>query len=138
VARRAGCRLLAELQPGLTAIAHADQLSQVMDDVLANALRFGAGRPVRLSACPQEAGHVRISVIDEGPGMSAEEAARIFTLFHKPRGKLEPGLGVGLWVAGRLVAAMGGRIWMQSNPGHGAHVHVMLAAPDAAEIATPG
>jgi signal transduction histidine kinase len=93
---------------------------------------------VRLSACPQEAGHVRISVIDEGPGMSAEEAARIFTLFHKPRGKLEPGLGVGLWVAGRLVAAMGGRIWMQSNPGHGAHVHVMLAAPDAAEIATPG
>ncbi len=141
-ARRAGCCFSAEVAPGLVVIAHAEQLSQVLDDVLANALRFGAGRPVRLCARAADAalagaGAAVISVIDQGPGMPAEEAARIFTLFHKPRGKLEPGLGVGLWVAARLVAAMGGRIWMESNPGHGAHVHVSLAAPAAAAIAPP-
>ncbi len=137
VARRAGCHLLTELQPGLVAIAHEDHLSQVLDDVLANALRFGAGRPVRFHACADQDGQVLISVSDEGPGMTEEEAARIFTLFHKPRGKLEPGLGVGLWVAARLVAAMGGRILMQSRPGHGAHVHVILAASASPPIAPP-
>jgi signal transduction histidine kinase len=80
---------------------------------------------------------VLISVIDQGPGMRPQDAAQIFTLFHKPRGKLEPGLGVGLWVAARLIAHMGGRIWMESNPGEGAHVYVSLAAAAPAAIAQP-
>ncbi len=133
-ARRAGCGLAVEAAPGLVAAAHAESLAQVLDYLLTNAFRFGAGRPVRLVAAPEERG-VLISVIDHGPGLSAAEAARVFGLFHRPRGRLEPGFGVGLWVAARLISAMGGLIRVESRPGEGAHFHVSLAAPCSGAIA---
>jgi len=126
-ARRAGCGLEVDATPGLVAVAHAESLAQVLDDLLANAFRFGAGRPVLLRAAADGAG-VAISVIDHGPGLSAGEAENVFGLFHRQRGKLEPGFGVGLWVAAELVAAMGGRIRVESTQDHGAHFCVSLAA----------
>jgi signal transduction histidine kinase len=135
-ARRAGCAFVIETVPGLTAAAHAESLAQVVDYLLANAFRFGAGRPVRLLAAPEAEG-VRISVIDHGPGLSTAEADRVFGLFHRPRGILEPGFGVGLWVAAQLVSAMGGQIHVQSTHGCGAHFHVSLVAPSGGAIAPP-
>jgi signal transduction histidine kinase len=133
-ARRAGCDLAVEAAPGLVAAAHAESLAQVLDDLLANAFRFGAGRPVCLRAARDEAG-VLVSVTDHGPGLGAGEAERVFGLFGRPRGTLEPGFGVGLWVAAQLVSAMGGRIRVESTQGRGAHFHVSLAAPFGATIA---
>jgi len=135
-ARRAGCDLAVEAERGLVAAAHAESLAQVLDDLLANAFRFGAGRPVRLRAARDGAGVV-ISVIDHGPGLTAAEATHVFGLFHRPRGTLEPGFGVGLWVAAQLVSAMGGRIGVHTSPGDGAHFYVSLAAQPGAAIA-PG
>ncbi len=135
-ARRAGCDLSVEAMPGLVAAAHAESLSQVLDDLLANAFRFGAGRPVCLRAAADGA-DVAIWVIDHGPGLDAGEAERVFGLFHRQRGTLEPGFGVGLWVAAELVSAMGGRIRVESTPGDGARFHVRLAAAGGAGIAPP-
>jgi signal transduction histidine kinase len=137
MARRAGCALRVEAVPGLLAMASEAPLAQVLDYLLANAFRFGAGRPVTLRAEADEAGRMVASVIDQGPGLDEAAASSVFEPFQRPRGALEPGLGVGLWVAAQLVAAMGGRLWVQSTPGHGAHFHVTLATPDGHMVA-PG
>ncbi len=128
IARRAGCTIRIEAGAGLVAAAHADSLAQVLDYLLANAFRFGAGRPVSLTAQAAPPGHVTIAVADQGPGLGPDEAARVFRLYSRPRFTLEPGLGVGLWVAGQLVTAMGGRIRVESVPGQGAQFYVTLAA----------
>jgi signal transduction histidine kinase len=137
MARRAGCPLRVEAVPGLVALASEAPLAQVLDYLLANAFRFGAGRPVTLRAAAGSAGQVVASVIDQGPGLDEAAAARIFQPFQQPRGALEPGLGVGLWVAAQLAAAMGGRLGVESRPGQGAQFRVTLATPEAAAVA-PG
>jgi len=151
MARRAGCFLALDADHGLQVLADAPALAQVLDTLLANALRFGAGRPVHVLArplaseraasnrCVGDSRMVVISVIDQGPGVSPEDATRIFGLFQRPRGMLEPGLGIGLCVAAGLVSAMGGDIGCDSTresaenacaEGSGAHFHVSLPCPE--------
>jgi signal transduction histidine kinase len=126
-ARLAGCTLAVELAPGLVAMADAKALRQVMIQLLANAFRFGAGRPVRVIARRTQDGQAAITVADQGPGIEAEKAEHLFALFEQTRPPLEPGLGIGLWVAAQLVAAMGGTIAAESPPGGGAQFNVRLA-----------
>jgi signal transduction histidine kinase len=137
MARRAGCALVLEVAPGLVAEANADALSQVLGHILANALRFGAGRPVRVAGRRDAGGSVVITIADQGPGIDTARAARLFGLFQQARAPLEPGLGIGLWVSAQLVAAMGGTIAVQGGPGAGAHFHVSLPSPPAHSVAPP-
>jgi two-component system OmpR family sensor kinase len=98
----------------------------VVENLLSNALKFGAAKPVviRLRSDGQEA---QLDVQDHGIGMSPEQQNRIF-------GRLEQvvshhrgsGFGVGLWVANRLVSAMDGRITVSSRPGEGSTFTVTL------------
>jgi len=135
VSRRAGCILSVDAMPGLRALANEESLGQLLEYLLVNAFRFGAGRPVILRARSADDGRVLISVIDRGPGMDAEEAANAFRLFDRPRDDREPGLGVGLWVASQLAGTMGGRLWVESELGKGAQFHVSLASADVSPVA---
>ena len=137
MARLASCALVLDVAPGLVAEANADALSQVLGHILANALRFGAGRPVRVAAHHDPVGRVVITIADQGPGIDTARAARLFALFQQARAPLEPGLGIGLWVSAQLVAAMGGTIGVQSSLGAGAHFHVSLPSPPAHSVAPP-
>jgi signal transduction histidine kinase len=135
MARLARCTLELDVAPGLVAVANADALTQVLGHILANAFRFGAGRPVRVSARQDSPDAVLITITDEGPGIDAAKAAGLFALFHKTRPPLEPGLGIGLWVCAQLVAGMGGTIGVQTDQGRGAIFHVRLPAPQARSVA---
>jgi signal transduction histidine kinase len=128
IARLAGCELELAVAPGLSAVANAEALEHVLGHILANAFRFGAGRPVRLSARLDVSGDPRITISDHGPGVSADKVASLFAL----------------WVSARLTGAMGGRISVDSLPGDGTHVHVSLphappgsVAPAAQTLQTP-
>jgi signal transduction histidine kinase len=57
-------------------------------------------------------------VRDEGPGIPAEEQARIFQRFHRASTGTQ-GMGLGLYLCQRLVEAHGGRLWVESVPGQG-------------------
>jgi signal transduction histidine kinase len=129
MARLANCTLILAVSPGLKAVANTEALSEVLGHVLANAFRFGAGRPVRLSAQHTPSGSVVITISDQGPGVDAAKATRLFTLLQQTRAPLEPGLGIGLWVSAQLMSAMGGTISVESPPGQGAHFHVSLPPP---------
>ncbi len=136
MARLAGCELLLAVAPGLELLGNAEALGQVLGHLLANALRFGAGRPVRLSAAQGPSGGCVIGIADQGPGIAADKLQGLFALFTEQRAPLEPGLGIGLWVASRLVAAMGGTISVDSSPGQGTHFHVNLPGSQFLPVAS--
>jgi signal transduction histidine kinase len=101
--------------------ADADAFNHVLVNLLTNAVKFSpAGSRVRV--CAQRAGdEVVVSVTDEGAGIAPDEQERIFDRFYQSRnGDHARGTGIGLTIAQRFTAQHGGRIWVESEPGHGA------------------
>jgi signal transduction histidine kinase len=117
----------------------ADQgaLRQVLDNLLANAAKYGRGAPVRLLAA-EEGDVVRIEVVDEGPGLPAGEHARIFELFYRSPAneRRASGTGIGLFVVEQLVAAMHGSVEASPVEPHGLRVTVRLPV-DPAHVPGP-
>ncbi len=98
------------------------RLEQVFMNLLTNALKFtpSPGRiVVRLADLGDEA---EVAVADSGPGISQEELPLLFEQFvQTASGRAKGGSGLGLLICRHLVEAHGGRIWAESEPGHGAH-----------------
>ncbi|MFT3916476.1 MAG: GAF domain-containing sensor histidine kinase [Anaeromyxobacteraceae bacterium] len=108
------------------------RIGQVLENLLANAVKFGRGRPVelRLEALP---GEVRMTVRDEGIGIALEDQARIFDRFTRAVSRRSyGGLGLGLWIARRAVEAHGGTLSVESREGEGATFRVALPLESAA------
>jgi two-component system, OmpR family, sensor histidine kinase KdpD len=94
----------------------------VLRQVVGNALKYSRpGTPVRLRAYAQEE-CVVVSVTDLGPGIPAEEQARIFEKYYRGQGGHSQitGMGMGLPIARQVVEAHQGRMWVESQPGAGA------------------
>jgi PAS domain S-box-containing protein len=98
------------------------RIDQVLGNLLSNALRYAPPHePVEVRLVPQGR-EVIFEVRDWGPGIPIDEQSRIFERFHRVGHYMtrEPGgAGLGLYLAKRLVEAMGGRIWVSSRLGHG-------------------
>jgi CheY-like chemotaxis protein len=74
-------------------------------------------------------------VVDTGPGMTAEESARVFRRFEQADyGRLQPGSGLGLAISRELVNLMGGRIGVQSVPGRGSTFSVQLPLAEVTPV----
>jgi signal transduction histidine kinase len=122
--------LCAELAPSLPIIGDGDRLAQVFSNLVDNALKFTpeSGR-VTLRAAQQD-GYAVVSVIDTGVGIYPDDQARIFERFYQVdksrRGGAGRGVGLGLAIAAQIVAAHGGRISVQSQPGQGTAFTVSL------------
>jgi two-component system, OmpR family, phosphate regulon sensor histidine kinase PhoR len=98
-----------------------DRIQQVLVNLLDNAIKYGGGRvTVRVE---NENGFVRISVADEGPGISAGDQQRVFEKFYRgsPQQAHGPGgTGLGLYISRELVRRMDGQLSVSSPPGGGA------------------
>ncbi len=107
-------------------IGDARRIRQILINFVSNALKFSGRGQVSVTVWCKEAGPGRTEVIfavsDEGPGISAEEHARLFTRFERgaaaQQGRV-PGTGLGLALCKGLAEKMGGRIWLESEPGRG-------------------
>jgi signal transduction histidine kinase len=105
-----------------------DRLSieQVLDNLLSNAIRYGEGKPVRLSLSREPTGIV-IRVADQGVGIAPEDCSRIFESFERAVGaRSSGGFGLGLWLARRLTEAQNGTVTVESEPGVGSEFTVRL------------
>ena len=117
-------------------VADRDQLIQLVINLLSNAEKF----------CPETTGLVQldvtagsnaltVSVTDNGPGIARDQQERIFEKFHQVRsgGTGNPlGSGLGLAICRGIVEHLGGRIWVQSEPGKGATFIFTVPCPQAA------
>jgi signal transduction histidine kinase len=138
VAELVDSRLEVALDPDIP-VAKWDRLrlEQVVSNLLSNALKYGAGKPVHLELRAQGA-QVRLTVRDEGIGIEPEVLSRIFGKFE--RGVSERhygGLGLGLYVTRHIVEAMGGTVEATSTPGQGATFTVQLPLRSREEAARP-
>jgi signal transduction histidine kinase len=108
----------------LDAEADGDKLRQILGNLVDNAVKFSpAGGKVAVTARRADDQVVQIRVDDEGIGIPEEEQRRIFTKFYRgesmERDPSTTGTGLGLFIAHGLVAAMGGRMWVESREGAG-------------------
>ena len=107
------------------------RLEQVVVNLLTNALRYGAGKPIRVELI-QLPGAAAIRVSDEGVGIAPEDRARVFEQFVRVGDRLRtPGLGLGLYITKQLVEAHGGTISVESALGEGSTFTVALPAASA-------
>jgi len=102
--------------------ADSDKLHRIILNLLHNAVKFT--RPnttVDVSATLLSDGHVKISVSDEGPGITLEDAEKVFQPFYRvpTTPKQSKGAGLGLAIAKLLVELHHGRLWVEAVPGHG-------------------
>jgi signal transduction histidine kinase len=99
---------------------------------VSNALRHAPDGSTVHVVVSREGGQVLISVRDEGPGLSAEQAAHVFERFYRvdaSRSRAQGGAGIGLAIVRALAEAMDGRVWVRSEgPGRGATFGVALPA----------
>lgn len=113
--------LLMDIPPGLCALADGEMIGRVLANLLHNAIKFTPVEGhIRVSA-QTEGDNVIVAVTDNGPGIPPEALTRIFERFYKvDRARGQSGTGLGLAIARHIVEGHGGRIWAETEPGHGA------------------
>jgi signal transduction histidine kinase len=127
---------LPEVNGDLPVWADRDKITQVLTNLIGNAIKFTPnGGKVRLALeAAAKTGWLRLSVTDSGPGIPAEETGRIFEEFYQVNrrgGEKVKGVGLGLAISKKLVEMHGGRITVESIPGAGSTFSFTLPARPA-------
>jgi two-component system, sensor histidine kinase and response regulator len=127
-AHEKGLEFLAHVAPGLPEALRGDplRLGQILTNFVNNAVKFTEQGEIRLDiGLVEHTGEkvqLKFSVRDSGIGMTKEQAAKLFQPFTQAdmsTTRKHGGTGLGLTICRRLVELMGGRIWLESEPGVG-------------------
>ena len=127
-AHEKGLEFLAHVAPGLPEVLLGDplRLGQILTNFVNNAVKFTEQGEIRLEIEQVERTgekvQLKLSVRDSGIGMTKEQAAKLFQPFTQAdmsTTRKHGGTGLGLTICRRLVELMGGRIWLESEPGVG-------------------
>ncbi len=118
--------------PDLTVRADPDRLEQVLCNLLDNAIKYGReGGTVTVAARSLPNQEVEVSVSDDGPGIPRDSLERVFERFYrvdKARAREQGGTGLGLAIVKHIILSHSGRIWAESEAGHGATFRFTLSA----------
>lgn len=114
--------------PDVGVLADERRVTQVLLNLVTNAIRYNRAEGAVVVGWSVEAGRVRVSVRDTGAGIAAEHLERIFTPFDRLGRDCDEGIGLGLPLARGLTEAMGGRLEVQSEAGRGTTVAMVLPA----------
>lgn len=111
-----------------TVVAHEATLGQSLANLLSNALKFvepGVAPRVRLWTEERD-GWIRIWIADNGIGIPASQHERIFRVFERSHGARYVGTGIGLSIVRKGIERMGGKVGLESEPGHGSRFWIEL------------
>jgi len=117
-----------------TIIADPVQIGQLLQNLIGNAIKYRKpNEPLNIEIVAEAGqGQWRFSVKDNGIGIAAEFAERIFKLFQRLHTKEEyPGTGIGLAICKRITERHGGRIWVESIPDVGSTFSFVIAEKEA-------
>ena len=120
-----------QIEPTLPEVVWGDEVrvKQVLQALVTNGIRFTEAGSVTVRLAGLDEDHWQFQVRDSGPGLTAEDQAIIFDTFRQvenPYTRTHNGMGLGLPIAQRLVAKMGGRLTLESIPGEGSTFTVSL------------
>jgi PAS domain S-box-containing protein len=126
---RAGCTVERTGERQLIGRWDARRVEQVVTNLLTNAMKYGAGRPITIGL-RHEGEHALLSVRDRGIGIEEKDQARIFDRFERAVSLRHfGGFGLGLYISREIVRAHGGNLTVESRPGAGAVFTVRLPCP---------
>lgn len=125
-------------------ISDSSRLRQVLVNLLGNAIRFTSQGEVVLRVWPEsQAGDeltLHFSVRDTGTGIPQDKQQIIFQAFHQADSSItrkHGGTGLGLTISARIIEMLGGRIWVESEPGEGSTFHFTARMEAGHESAQP-
>jgi signal transduction histidine kinase len=103
-------------------VARVDDVRAIFEHLISNAVTFmGDQQAPEIEIGAEDRGdHVEFFVHDNGPGIEAAYHDTVFHLFERLDATAGKGTGVGLTIVKRIVESVGGRVWVESEPGHGA------------------
>ncbi len=108
------------------------QLERAFSNLIENAVRYSAGKPVSIRA-RVVGGRVRVRIVDQGPGIRASDRERVFLPFYRTPGQplTHQGSGLGLAIAKGFIEVNGGRISIESLPGQGTSFIIEFPCADS-------
>src|SRR5262249_39491375 len=117
------------VNPDLAAYADGKLMGILFDNLIGNAWKFTARRPlahIEIGSVTRH-GEPTFFVRDDGAGFDAAHAPKLFVPFHRLHSDAEfKGTGIGLATVHRIIERHGGRIWAESAIGHGATFYFTL------------
>jgi len=140
-ARKRGTVLQSSVPVGLAVLGDGEKLERVLANLLSNALKFVPQEKGLIDIRAERAdGMVRITVADNGPGISPENQALLFRKFSRvdaeeQRKRDISGTGIGLTIVKGIVEGHGGRVWVESEEGKGSRF--LFSIPAAENGALP-
>ena len=122
----AGCRVEMQSEGKLTGRWDPLRLDQVIDNLISNAVKYGAGKPVEVQLS-ENGERVVLEVRDHGIGINPADQRRVFERFERAVSRRRfGGFGLGLWITRKVIEAHGGTIQLMSEPGLGSTFRVEL------------
>jgi signal transduction histidine kinase len=118
---------VSDCAPGALVLADRDALSMIFSNLLENAIKYTRRDGHVLVRSGREGMYVTVSVKDDGIGMSAEDATKVFDEFYRARNEQTasiPGTGLGLSLVKRLTELHEGTVGLSSTPGIGSEFTV--------------
>lgn len=122
----------------LPAIAEFRRVLQILLNLVGNAIRYSPDKSQIWIRLEDAGARARLIVADQGPGLSADQQARVFEKFERLGRSDEGGSGLGLYISRRLARAMGGDLSIDSAPGQGARFILEVPADLLAQAPTTG
>ena len=142
-AQKKGLKLVCDLPADLPTTVEGDpgRIRQILTNLCDNAIKFTRQGEITITAAFQKVGadqwEIRLSVFDTGVGIPEEKQQQVFEAFTQADTSTTRkfgGTGLGLTICARLVAMMGGRIWLESEPGKGSAFHFSIKV---GQVSTP-
>ncbi|WP_437678695.1 sensor histidine kinase [Sorangium sp. So ce131] len=136
---QSGSRVSVRAEPSVVGSWDRSRLDQVISNLIDNALKFGAGKPIEISVARRE-GTAVLAVRDHGIGIPADRLPHVFERFERAvSNRHYGGLGLGLYVVKSIVEALGGAVRADSLPDEGTRLTIELpcAPPPSSRAAPP-
>lgn len=122
------CEVKLEALGPITVACDRFRIEQVIVNLLTNAIKYGHGKPVEISACDDN-GVIKMSFKDYGIGIAQEDQRRIFDRFERAvSGNNFGGIGLGLYIVTQILTAHNGRVTVESKLGAGSNFMVEFPA----------
>jgi two-component system phosphate regulon sensor histidine kinase PhoR len=123
-AKERGTTIVNEIPEELHGRADPDRLEQVFVNLVDNAIKYGRAKGCVVVKGRAANSQVELCVADDGPGIPADARERVFERFYradKARSREAGGTGLGLSIVKHIVQSHGGKVWVESEAGHGAN-----------------